>query len=247
MFYIGIDVAKRLHRCCCLDSDGERVCPSFSFESSSKGFISFWERLKKFSPNPKEFLIGMEATGNLWENLYEFLSKQGFSPILLNPFQTNKFRQTIGKKAKTDDIDALTIAGLLRSGAAQSSYVTNDQLQTLRELVRLRASFLKDLQDYQRQLISLLTVVFPEYLDLVKNPFGVASLKILQSFPTAPALASAKFSQLISLIRNIQGNNFNDEFLKKLWQAAKQSIFSGKAEAGRSLFYKNVDQSNSTT
>ena len=141
MFFIGIDVAKKAHRCCILNSDGEKTCPSFSFESSLLGFSSFLGKLPAFSSNPKEFVIAMEATGNLWENLFEFLSTKGFSPILLNPFQTNRFRETIGKKIKTDDIDALTIAGLLRSGEAKSSYVTNEAVKLSESLSDLERHF----------------------------------------------------------------------------------------------------------
>jgi len=235
MFFIGIDVAKKSHRCCILNPDGEKACPSFSFESSLKGFSSLLDKILALSTNPKEFIIAMEATGNLWENLFEFLFSKGFSPILLNPFQTNRFRETIGKKIKTDDIDALTIAGLLRSGEAKSSYVTDETVQTIRELVRLRTAFLKDLQDYERQALSLLNVVFPEYLKLVKHPFGIASLLILHTFPTAKAFSQAKLKDLSSITRSIQGNNFNDAFLKNLIKAAKKSISSGKADSARSI------------
>lgn len=235
MFYIGIDVAKKFHRCCILNSDGEKVCPSFSFDSSLKGFSILLDKLKGFSTTPKDFLIAMEATGNLWENLFEFITSKGFSPILLNPFQTNRFRQTIGKKIKTDDIDALTIAGLVRSGEAKSSYITDEIIQTIRELVRLRAGFMKELQDYERKVFSLLNVVFPEYLNIVKSPFGVASLQLLASFPTAKCFSNAKLNDLISIVRNIQGNNFDDTLLKSIIKSAKESIASGKADRARSI------------
>jgi hypothetical protein len=47
--------------------------------------------------------------------------------------------------------DVHVIAGLRRSGAAQASYVPDEQIQSLRELARLRARLLADRQDYLRQ------------------------------------------------------------------------------------------------
>ncbi len=76
---------------------------------------------------------------------------------------TRRYRDVVRRKAKTDDIDAHVIAGLLRSGAAQASYVPDEQIQSLRELARLRARLMADRQDYLRQLIAQLDVVLPEH------------------------------------------------------------------------------------
>jgi len=43
----------------------------------------------------------------------------------------------LSRKAKTDKVDSLIIAGLLRSKEALSSYIPEDEVQILRELVRL--------------------------------------------------------------------------------------------------------------
>jgi len=39
----------------------------------------------------------------------------------LNPYQTRKYHQVLSKKAKTDKVDSLVIAGLLRSKEALAS------------------------------------------------------------------------------------------------------------------------------
>src|SRR5207245_366308 len=84
-------------------------------------------------------LIGLEASGHLWENLEAALIGAGYRVIVLNPRQTRRYRDVVRRQAKTDDIDAHVIAGLLRSGAAQASYVPDEQIQSLRELARLRS------------------------------------------------------------------------------------------------------------
>jgi len=75
-------------------------------------------------------------------------------------------------KAKTDDIDTLVIANLLRTGEYGNCLIPDETAQTLRELVKLRFEFLKDQKNYKRQAFALLSLVFPEYRDTaIKNPF----------------------------------------------------------------------------
>ena len=123
MFYLGIDVALNTHRLVMLDASGERVSSGISFQNNTADFEKVLLKLKELSINPDNSIAGLEATGNNWENLYCFLTSNKFKTILLNPHQTNKFREALRKKAKTDDIDAFVIAGLLRSNEFASSYV----------------------------------------------------------------------------------------------------------------------------
>lgn len=182
MFYLGIDVSKKTHRVIILDNDGERFNKSFSIKNSSEDFQDLLTFLKKHNLSPDNTLAGLEATGNFWENIYSFLTKENFQVIVINPHQTNKYREALRKKAKTDDIDALVIAGLLRSGEYASSYVPEEDIQTLREFTKLRYEFIKDRKNYQRQCYALLELVFPELSSTsLKNPFGLAATSIFTS------------------------------------------------------------------
>jgi transposase len=48
------------------------------------------------------------------ENLYRFLESRGYQLCLLHPRQTHQFAQQRGLRAKTDTLDANTIARILR-------------------------------------------------------------------------------------------------------------------------------------
>lgn len=163
MYYLGCDVAKKEHRFLLLNEEGEREGRSFSLSNTFEDFKRLSQRLLGLGLASSNLLIGMEATGNHWENLYSFLTDEGYKVILLNPHQTNKFREALRKKAKTDDIDALIIAGLLRSKEFASSYVPPDKVQSLREFVRARHEFVKDRKNYQRKVYALLSLIFFEY------------------------------------------------------------------------------------
>jgi transposase len=71
------------------------------------------------------------------ENLYHELEQRGYVLRLLHPGQTHHFHQQRGLRAKTDRLDAMTLARALLSGEARMGYVPGEQVATYRELVRL--------------------------------------------------------------------------------------------------------------
>jgi transposase len=233
MFCLGIDVSKKSCRYLLLNEQGQKL-KSFSLDNTHEAFQNLLERLKGLSIPKEKLLIGLEASGGFWENLYSHLKENGFSIVLLNPYHTNKFREALAKKAKTDDIDALVIAQLLRTGEYVQSQVAEELIQSLRELTKLRYELVKERKNYQRQVFSLLAVVFPEHeKTALKNPFSVASLAILQTFPTAKDLAQAKPKQIEKIVRSIKGNNFDLKEIDTLIKTAQTSIYSGRAKDAR--------------
>ncbi len=236
MFYLGIDVALNTHRLVILDDNGERVSTGISFQNNNADFEKVLSKLKELSIDPDNSICGIEATGNNWENLYCFFKGSGFRIIVLNPHQTNKFREALRKKAKTDDIDAFVIAGLLRSNEFASSYVQEEKIQTLRELTKLRYEFIKDRKNYQRQILALLNIIFPEYRKTaLKNPFAIASIAIFKAFSTARHLSVAKPKHIEKIVRSIKGNNFNIKEIENLISIAKTSVYSGRCHESRAL------------
>src|SRR5262249_12291426 len=184
---VGIDVGLREHRVAVLDRDGEAVGSSFTIAASKDGVTTLARALGARDATPAHTLIGLEASGHLWENLEAALGGAGDRVLVLNPLQTRRYRDVVRRKAKTDDIDAHVIAGPLRSGVAQASYVPDEQIQSLRELARLRARLMADRQDYQRQLVAQLDVVLPEHRAVLGDLLTARARGILAHFPTGPA------------------------------------------------------------
>jgi transposase len=236
MNYLGIDVSKARSRYVILDNDGEKAAKPFTLDNNQQAFTQLLERLKELNIQPDGLLVGIEATGIWWENLYCFMTEHKFKVIVLNPHQTNKFREALRLKAKTDDIDAYVIAGLLRSGEYAASYIPEETIQVLREIVKLRHQLVTNRQNFERQAHALLGLLFPEYeKTAIKNPFTVASLAILKAYPTAKHLAEAKPKNIEKIVRSIVGNNFNIAEIKTLIETAQNSIYSGRARDARGM------------
>ena len=236
MNYLGIDVSKSTSRYALLDNNGEQSTKPFTLSNDHQGFEKLLTRIAELALSSDNVLIGIEATGIWWENLYCLLTEKGFKVIVLNPHQTNKFREALRFKAKTDDIDAYVIAGLLRSGKHAASYIPEENIQILREITKLRFNLVKDRQNYERQVCSLLALLFPEYeKTALKNPFTISSLAILKTFPTAKHLAEAKPKNIEKIVRHIKGNNLNIDAIQRLIETAKISIYSGRAKDARGM------------
>jgi transposase len=238
MYYLGIDISKKAARCVFLDNNGERWQRAFTISPTTEELERLMERFKKFAVTPDTLTIGIEATGHWWENVYTALTDKGFTVIVLNPCQTKRYREALNFKAKTDDIDAYVIAGLIRSQDYAASFIPKEDIQVLREITKLRYQLMKNHKNYQRQTASLLALVFPEYQHTaLKNPFAIASLAILKKYPTAKHLATAHPKQIEKIVRSIQGNNFNITDISELITTAQKSFYSGRAsqDRGRNL------------
>ena len=119
MYYLGIDVSKKSFTVSILDEEGEAITKSLTYPCGREGMEKLVDKISSLKLEKNRVMIGIEATGNLWENLYSFL--EGYKVIVLNPYQTRKYHQVLSKKVKTDKVDSLVIAGLLRSKEALAS------------------------------------------------------------------------------------------------------------------------------
>src|SRR5438552_3330747 len=231
--FVGIDVALREHRIAVLDRDGEAVGQSFTIAASKDGVATLLRTLAARAATAAQTLIGLEASGHLWENLEAALVSAGYRVLVLNPLQTRRYRDVVRRKAKTDDIDAHVIAGLLRSGAAQASYVPDEQIQSLRELARLRARLMADRQDYLRQLVAQLDVVLPEHRTVLGDLLTARARVILAQFPTAQHLAHANPRAIRRAAEDAGARGFSLNDAAVVRDSARRSLYSGKAAAAR--------------
>lgn len=236
MYYVGIDIAKRTHVAVIMNEDNFLKVKPFSFNNDQTGFKKLLIHLQTLCCDLSDIVIGMEATGLLFENLYRHLQSLEYNVVLLNPYQTAKFREMdTMKRVKNDNIDSVMIAALLKSGRFSEGYVSQEQLQSLRELYRHRASIENQLKALKRQTSAILTVVFPELETVIKDPFNITGLALLDKYPTAKHFHHASVERILKTFRGIKGNNFNRVKAQALLDASRRSIYSGIASEARAL------------
>jgi transposase len=134
--YVGIDVSK--------DRLDVHVLPqdeAFSVERNGKGLGELVERLKSLAPS----LVTVEATGGFESTTAAAVAGAGLPLAVINPAQIRHYAYALGKRAKTDAIDARVIA---RFGA--------DVKPDVRPLPDEAARFLADLVARRRQIVEML-------------------------------------------------------------------------------------------
>jgi transposase len=234
MYYVGIDIAKQFHIACVLDESNKYLVKNFRIESEISEYSHLNSLLINIDTDRSKFLIGMEATGTLFENLYIFLQKQGYNVVLLNPYQTNRFREMDTMKyVKNDNIDSQMIAALLKSGRYSEGYVSEDLYQAIKSLYRHKATLMQEMKNAKRQVSTTLVVVFPEFEQIIRDPFSVSGMALLDKYPTAKHYKGASGERILKLFRNIKGNNFNLQKANDLLDLAKLTIYQGNASDER--------------
>jgi len=234
MYYVGIDVAKQFHIACVLDDSNKYLVKNFRIESEISEYSQLNSLLINIDQDSSKFIIGLEATGTLFENLYLFLKNQGYHVVLLNPYQTTKFREMDTMKyVKNDNIDSQMIAALLKSGRYSEAYVSEELYQSIKSLYRHKATLMQEMKSAKRQVSTTLVVVFPEFEQIIKDPFSVSGMALLEKYPTAKHYKGASAERILKVFRNIKGNNFNLQKASDLLDLARLTIYQGNAQEER--------------
>ena len=239
MFYVGIDVAKEKHYVCILDDTKEIAVKPFWIYSDILGLRKLVTKLAELSLNNDDFIIGVESTGAFSENLYEYITDADYKVILLNSYQTAKFRDfSTGRKIKNDSIDAYVIAELLSTGKYKESFISNDDYQSLKVLGRLKASLMDKIKTIKREISTVVATVNPEITKVFPNIFTKTAIAIIKAYPTAVDISTSTPQKMTKIFRHIKGNNFNDEKAKFLIELSKTSIYGGRAQEARALMIR---------
>ena len=239
MYYVGVDIAKDKHYVCILDESRELACKPFWIYSDILGLRELLKRLADLSLDNDDFIIGIESTGAFSENFYSYITDADYKVVLLNSYQTAKYRDfSTLKKIKNDSIDAYVIAELIASGKYKVSYISNEEYHNLKVLNRLKKSLDDKIKTIKREISTVVATVNPEIEKVFPNIFTKTAIVIIKAYPTALDISRATPEKLTKLFRHIKGNNFSDEKAKYLIDLAKSSIYTGRANESRALMIK---------
>jgi len=233
-YVVGIDIGMESCMMCALTMEKRQVIKPSPFANKAEGFSSLFERLECLGASPEQILVGLEATSRYGENLYHVLLKRGYRVCLLHPAQMHAFAQQRGLRAKTDQVDATTIARALLSGEARFGYVPTEQVAIYRELVRLQQQLSEDVVRYKNEIHALLVVLFPEFTQVFADPTRPTALAFLKRYPSAQAVAQAEVSVLSQVLHQLSPKHYGRQTAERLLDVAKKSISSGVAISARS-------------
>ncbi len=219
MRYIGIDVGKDKHAIAIVGENGALSLKPKTFTEDGEGY----EKLRGLLGEPEGTLVGLEATGHYWKNLGATLLGWGFAVVLINPLRTRRFAEEDLLRAKTDAIDAKSIARFLSEKRPKPTELPAELSEELRELVHLRDRLTQDLGDRVRQLHRAVDLGFPEFRRFVHDMGSSKATALLARYPTAAAFAKAREGELASL-RYGGRYTVGRELARQLIEGAKVSV-----------------------
>jgi transposase len=135
--YVGIDVSK--------DRLDVHILPqdeAFTVERNGRGLALLVERLRPLLPN----LVVVEATGGFESTTAAAVAGAGFPLVVINPAQIRHYAQALGKRAKTDPIDAKVIARFAADIRPEARVLPDELTQFLADLVARRRQIVEMIQ-----------------------------------------------------------------------------------------------------
>lgn len=233
MHYIGIDIAKRSHVAAVIDADGNVVVESFKFNNTATGFARLLGRLAEAGIDADDCQVGMEATGHYWICLFDFLANHGFECAVINPIQTDAFRKVdTVRVTKTDDIDAVLIASLMRFKRFEASGMGDERTDELRQLARHRTYLVEDMTALKNKATAILDRIFPEYSGLFSDDYGPTSIALLKACAEPAKIASTDIRTLTKIVRDASKGHCGRSKADEIKAAAKRSIGVSFAASG---------------
>jgi transposase len=237
-YVVGIDIGSQT---CCftvLSSGKQVVIKPSDLANAASGFEQLQKRLAGLGGDPAHIVVGMEATSRYGENLFHFLQQRGYHLCLLHPRQTHEFAERRGLRAKTDRLDATTIARVLLSGEARVGYVPDEQIASYREFVRLHTQLSDELARDKNEIQGLLVVLFPEFIQVFADPCRLTATAVLQAYPSARAIRAAGVDAIAAILRATAPRNYGRDTARRLVELAEHSVSSELAVEARELSLK---------
>ena len=126
---IGIDISKDR-----LDVAMRPGGEAFAVERNASGLDALIARLKPLAPH----MVTLEATGGFETVVAASLGAAGLPFVVVNPAQIRAFAKALGKRAKTDPIDAAVIAHFAEATGPEPRPLPDEATQLLADLIARR-------------------------------------------------------------------------------------------------------------
>lgn len=225
--YLGIDVGSEDHAFYLFDKEQEKPVKEAAITNNSDGFKKLENLLFELGIG-KEIRVGLEATGNYWKPLFNYLreleDELNITLTLINPNQIHQFKRMELSRVKTDSADAKAVSRYLLRFKPEPTPRTNTRLRSLRKLCRFRLSRVDEKIELINQLDDILVGVFPEYEDCFSSTDCVSLLTLLKDYPGPKRIAKASKEKLASLRYGKSNHSLGKEKAEKLLELASNTV-----------------------
>ncbi len=223
---VAVDIGKVKHTGYWRLPDGTDIKP-FEFFNNGRGFQKFWECIceAKRVYLVEEVVVGFESTGSYAEPLLHFLRKRGVRLVQVNPFHTKRLKELQGNSPnKTDHKDPKVIADIMELGHSLTVVIPEGVAAELRRLTNARERAMERRNILLNQLQDLVFMIFPEFLEVMKDVKGKTSRYLLRNCPTPEDIIKKGLENLTQELKEVSRGKLCGDRAEALFRAAWESV-----------------------
>lgn len=220
MITIGVDAHKSLHAAVAVDDSGREVS-RWQGPNSEHG----WARLAAWASALSEYRQwGIEGAWSYGRGLAQQLVVSGETVFEINARWTALRRRSAHKPGKTDQLDALAIALLVRQESSELPRVLADDDSAVLELLSVqRESAKEEATRLRNQVHALLHQIDPEYKSRLPRVNSTAGLRALKGYQPEGSLLQQERGRAVRRLaeRLLLTLAHEDELARQIRQLAK--------------------------
>lgn len=232
---VTVDISKDKHTGYSRCPDGTEMKP-FDFFNNGRGFGELWNRISKTKRehNLEEIVFGFESTGPYAEPLLQYLRKRSVRIVQVNPMHTKRLKELQGNSPnKTDYKDPKVIADIIELGHALTVVVPEGAAAELRRLTQARERSMQRRIVLLNQLHDLAYLLFPEFLQVMKDIKTKTAQYLLRHYPTPQSLVQYGLGELTKTLKKVSRGKLGKGRAEALYEAGRTSV--GIIEGQRSM------------
>lgn len=230
---VGIDLARRTRHKAVIarpDASGQLVPQkAFSFSHDLRGLNEVYDRIVKQTGNPslEQVTVNMEPTGAVWQTVGAFFAGRGAQVYFTRPDVVSQLRKVHSKFAKTDAIDARTLAGIPVSFPERLVPVVSvePRIRILRDLAAQRLRLVEDRTRWKNRFIAKLETVWAALLaDLEdEQPFAGLLRAFFVKYCDPNRVLRMGHDRFLAWCRKNAHGNTRADLFERLWKSAEQA------------------------
>lgn len=184
MILIGIDWKDKGYTVRIIDEQGSDLSGYFEIEKDKEGFSELIQKIREYSNDDSEVLIGIEKER---DPLVEYLINLGFNVFLVCPNMIKSLRKRHSISGQyTDELDSYVIADAVRTDRKRLTEIEprNEKIREIEFLMRHRDKAVDDKRRLTSRLTAYIKEYFPAFLNFFDNITCPTALAFLKAYPT---------------------------------------------------------------
>ena len=223
---VTLDIAQEKHVVSIRCPDGRKEKPFVVFNRREE-YDQMWERISqtKEAYGLEEVVVGFESTGPYAEPLVHYLMKKEVKVVQVNPMHTKRVKELRGNSPnKTDEKDSQVIADIIELGNYLTVVIPEGASAELRRLTQARERAVERRTMQVNQVHGLVSVVFPEFLWVMKDIKTKTAQYLLKQYPRPQDIVGLGCEGLEETLKKISRGRLGKDRAEVLYEAAANSV-----------------------